>query len=554
MSSRAGKFFSELMNKIKNPDANTGLGQNNFEGENNITKFDKDNKIVSQETQKFNYNVIESQHSPGTFINYLGNSTANNINPFVINEEHQNDISLENIIEYTNKEQPSLSLSAHDFVYHKDFGTKPANRLIVLRRFKGPVPHDIFGQTRKPIATIASYYDLDESPIKLNFSEIWKQFDGTFLDVLQDVVGIKFSSLPGLGSTFSKMGSSPLGQDLMYKIGQKLGITTNGPMPYGDANLIHEASVRNPDGEGLSTGLKCDISIDIEQTYVFNEIKGISGRVHMIEMLGIFTSMGTSPGRFLLTNGGSTELNSILNAIKNGEIDVLIDKVKEALSLVIDNAISSIVATVEVVKEKVTTEGLQTAAREGIEAGFAALSDLGSSILKQRYSRYKWKLIGAVSAMNGNHTTPWHISLGNPKFPWFVCGNMVVEDIDVSFGGELSYDDIFTEVTVKIKLKNGRAMGSHEIQSLFQIGKGRIYDKPDKINRIVVPQNTEVINPGVTETTSKTETNNIPKSYGDDYDAYSKDLNMSDHSLDNKSTRPNILAVAKGVVNKITSL
>ena len=73
------------------------------------------------------------------------------------------------------------------------------------------------------------------------------------------------------------------------------------------------------------------------------------------------------------------------------------------------------------------------------------MNDIGGSLLKSRYQRYKWQLRGAVGAMTGYATAPWHITLGNPMYPWFSCGNMIVDGVELEAGGELGYEDMFTE-------------------------------------------------------------------------------------------------------------
>ena len=492
-----------------NPDSKTGMSTQIIEGTVNINYYSADDptKSVKQEQKKYSYNAVISDQNPGQydengkyiagsgqFINYLGNSQTNEYEPVIVNNEQVSDIALSSIIDWTTKHHKSIALLPKHFAYLKNFGSYPANRLIVLRRFAGPAPHNLFKSQAKPISTLVGFYDFENIPVKISFNEKWKQFDGTFLEVIQDIVGIKFDSIPGVGDVFSKVGQSPLGQDLMYMIGQRLGIISGGSMPYGDPNLIHDAAIRDVSGEGLSTGLESNIEIDFETTFTMNEISGIDAKAAMLDILANATKMGTSNARFLA--GNSKKLAGIFASLKNGDISELIGKFTEALTEMVDSLSNKLAKTVEEAK-KLTDKAKGKEAISAVASATAdLLTDVGVAIIKNRFSRYKWKLIGAVSAMTGSHTAPWHISIGNPKFPWFVCGNLVAESTEIIPGGELGYNDMFTELTVKIKLRSGRAMGGSEIQQLFNAGVGRIYDTPQTIQTFNVVEGTIVNVPG----------------------------------------------------------
>lgn len=476
-----------------NPDGITGLGTEVIEGTVNINYYNPDDPttIVNKEEKKYSFTAVLSDQNPGQFINYLGNSQTNEYQPVLVNNEQISDIALSSIIDWTNTHHKSLALLPKHFAYLKNFGSYPANRLIVLRRFGGPAPHNLFKSKAKPVSTLAGYYDFENIPVKISFNEKWKQFDGTFLEVIQDIIGIKFDTIPGVGDVFSKTAQSPLGQDIMYLIGQKLGIISGGSMPYGDPNLIHDARIRDVSGDGdkgLTTGLNSSIEIDFETTFTMNEILGIDAKAAMLDIIANITKMGTSNARFL--TGNSASLKQIFKDLQNGDINGLVSKFTEALSEMITNLGDKLTKTIEAFKKESYSDA--NFAQTAINSALDGLFDIGNTIIKNRFSRYKWKLIGAVSAMTGSHTAPWHISMGNPKFPWFVCGNLVAESTEIIPGGELGYNDMFTELTVKIKLTSGRAMGGQEIQQLFNSGVGRIYDTPQKIQTFTVPVGTVI--------------------------------------------------------------
>lgn len=468
-----------------NPDSKTGLGTQQIEGTVNINYYSATDptQIVNSESKKYSFNAVLSDQNEGQYINYLGNSQTNEYEPMLIDNEQISDISLSSIIQWS-RNYPAMRLLPKQFAYLKNFGSYPANRFIILRRFGGPAPHNLFKSKKmKPISTLVGYYDFENIPVKISFNEKWTQFDGTFLEVIQDIVGIKFDTIPGVGEVFSKVGQSPLGQDLMYLIGQKLGIISGGSMPYGDPNLIHDAAIRDVSGEGLSTGLESNIEIEFETTFTMNEILGIDAKAAMLDIIANITKMGTSNARFLTGNNAS--LNKLFSDLKNGNVQGLVDAFIGALTDTVALLSDKLTKTAEQVKS-LSDKDKGNIAVDVATAAFDLLLEAGEAVVKNRFSRYKWKMIGAVSAMTGSHTAPWHISIGNPKFPWFVAGNLVAESTEIIPSGELGYNDMFTEVTVKMKLRSGRAMGGSEIQTMFNSGVGRIYDTPQKIQTLNV--------------------------------------------------------------------
>jgi len=496
------KFFTSLYKKdheVKK-DPITGLPLTNIEGNVIINYYDKTDptKKVRTENKKYSF---EAGTENGEVLNYLGNSPINELTGIPVNPEEDSDIRLSSIIKWTQETNKKLYLEPKHFVSLKNFNTYPANRLMILRRFSGAAPHNLFNTKSniKPIATLVGYYDFDNLPMKISFNEKWKQFDSNLLSVVQDVIGIKFESIPGIGDLFSKASSSPFGQDLLYTIANKLNFVSDGiSMPYGDPNLIHDAAIRDVSGEGLATGLESEVSIEFETTFVMNEELGSDGRVNMLNLISEVHKMGTSNGRFVA--GNSAALKTFFKGLENGDISQLTDAFSTAITEVVETCKKLIT---DDPKPSVDANGKSTLSESDALSAIGAKASsfvdkflsLGQDLVKARFSRYRWKIKGAVGALSGAHTAPWHISLGNPKHPWFVCGNMILETCEIIPGGELMYNDMFSEFTVKIKLKGGRVMHKGELESLFNSGTGRIYDKPEKVLTYNVVDGTQVIVP-----------------------------------------------------------
>jgi len=80
-----------------------------------------------------------------------------------------------------------------------------------------------------------------------------------------------------------------------------------------------------------------------------------------------------------------------------------------------------------------------------------------------------------MSVLTGAPTGEWHLVVGNPCNPVAMIGNLVCQDLQISFGETLGPDDFPTEITATITLKQARERERGEIESMFNRGEGRLY-------------------------------------------------------------------------------
>ena len=80
-----------------------------------------------------------------------------------------------------------------------------------------------------------------------------------------------------------------------------------------------------------------------------------------------------------------------------------------------------------------------------------------------------------MSVLTGAPTGEWHLVVGNPCNPVAMIGNLVCEDLKITFGDTLGPDDFPTEITATIQLKQARERERGEIESMFNRGEGRLY-------------------------------------------------------------------------------
>ncbi len=552
MSDRSFIFFTNIYNdaiKNKPKDSITGAVQKDVEVEYQINTYSTDDpyKISNTENQKATYTVTQSMVNEDQFINYKGNSKTNDFLPYNGTADNNENILLSDIIQWTQTNYPSMKLTFGNFAFLDKFQTMPANRMMVLRRYGSGVPDDLFSHSSKPLYTMATYYDLEKSPIDISFNEKWVSFSDTFLSVLEDVIGIKLDdsdNMVGKAMNFAK--TNPLAQDILQKVAMSLGVQTGPESIYGDPNLVYEAMVRDSDAEGVKSGLEADIKISFEAKYVQREIGGIDAEAAFMMVIAEAVNMGTSNSRHLITKGATATLNSFIESLRAGNVGDLFDKIVNSMSELLNKAVEKLETLAENTKDAFNEGGISGAAGA---IGGAILNEV-KDLIRARYQRYRWKLIGAVGAMSGIPTAPWHIAIGNPKNPWFVCGNLYIDSCSLEVSGELGYNDMPTELTVKYTLKNGRALGADEITSLFNAGKGRIYDTIDKLQTVNVPEGSSSVRLPGNQTSSNGISNPNTGSTGQHNveqvnttqtnDLKSNGIGSSDFSLNNSDVDNNI--------------
>ena len=77
--------------------------------------------------------------------------------------------------------------------------------------------------------------------------------------------------------------------------------------------------------------------------------------------------------------------------------------------------------------------------------------------------------------LSGYPTGEWHLTIGNPLNPIALMGNLVCNNVKITFNDDLGPDDFPTEMTVQIQLTPGRQRHRGDWESMFNRGNGRLY-------------------------------------------------------------------------------
>lgn len=390
----------------------------------------------------------------------------------VSNNPHSDDIydiRTQSIIEWSRKQSMALRLDEKDFVYLKNLGVYPNNRLIICRKFGQGVGNDLSSVNIKPISTLISWVPPGEDFFSITFGEKWTEADKSFVDIFNKLgseykigSGDKGGGESGLGTILSGgLGAVPLPgfthviqRKILYMLGL---IDKEGSeiIPEGTPNLIKSAKIRQlPDNDSDSSGLNCNISIKVDIEYEQKFIGGLDPTKAFYDILGNIAQFGTQDAVFYLNGSAknATKFKEWFDKLNNKPYDALLDVMnafKDALIIQkesMDDVISDMSS----------------------ENGFLSIF---TGILK----KYQIRIKGVVDSLVGTPSGPWHVTIGNPKRPLFTSGDMYCKDVTVTFGNILAFNDLPSTIKVSFTLENARPLGLGEIMSRFMMGQGRTY-------------------------------------------------------------------------------
>lgn len=368
-----------------------------------------------------------------------------------------------------------LLLKAADFAYLKNVGVYPNNRLIVCRRYDTPVGDDPLQIAQNPNATLISWIPEGEDFVNLTVGEEWTQAKASFTDLFNemgsDIMSKSFKDAnkgTGLGDMLGGgLVSIPLPgftEILQRKIFQKImgDETFEVKIPSGTPNLIKEARQRKLigyDEEGSS--LKGKISIKVKCEWEQKFISGIDPTNVWLDIIALVLRFGSSPSVFYIGNNDNVKaIEDYVYRLSNDPISAIKDLIGE----VIDKIKS-------VAKELL--EKLKNPPKVGVEEALAALQSGVKLVIEGVVEKYKVRFIGVMKALTGDSSTPWHITIGNPMRPTFCSGDMLCEEVTITMGPNLAFNDLPSSIKAEFTLTNARNLGIQEILKKFNTGQFR---------------------------------------------------------------------------------
>lgn len=424
---------------------------------------------------KFYYRPIESNSKTGISsksgsIHGSGSSSGDDIY----------NTTTSSIIDYTSG-IPSMRLRTQDFAYLRNYGVYPNNRLMVARRFKSPVEDDLTSVTQEPISTLVSWFEGEKPPLKISFGEQWENGQGNLVELLDSVLGNNKMIGGGLKAldSFFKGGVpfSGFSEGLQYELLQQLGLTDKGlqNVPSGNPNLIQESKKRRLVGDSGGSSMTTKIDIDFETIYEQKFIGGSDPTLVYLDILNNILRFGGSESNFYINGKGGDLMRDFLNKFRKGHwieaMTVIVSSIIQLMSTVVEKLFGAIKAVGEAVAGAFTGESDPVSSIVS-----SALETIGGAVI----SKYRVQIGGIISSLTGESSTPWHITIGNPKSPIFSTGDMYTQNVTIELGEVLAFNDLPSSIKVSFTLSNARSLGIQEIFSKFNAGKGRSYENISK--------------------------------------------------------------------------
>lgn len=396
---------------------------------------------------------------------------------------HNNDIydtSILNIIEKTSG--TTVRLRPTDFAYLKDLGVYPNNRLVIARRFSGPQTDDIYRAGSSPQAVLITWRKPEEEFLDISFGEEWEEAKGDFTELLnkisEDITGKK---LGGVGAIPLPGWTEALQNEILQAVGVK---SSPGKfLAAGEPNLIKQAKRRKtvPYGEAGS-GLKATVQVKMTCEYEQKFISGIDPTIVFMDIISNALRFGTSPSQdyglsdtfaqqlaswvadpSLMVKELGKKLTDALNAAKNAVKKLLEDEIKNTPSGDPEE---------ETKPEPSEKEKLEKTKKKVLSVISGIIGKI-TGALEATISKYKEEVKGIARALSGNPSTVHHVTIGNPLRPMFCAGDMWTDDVKLTLGPNLAFNDLPATIKIDFTLQNARPLGLQEIKAKFNTGNLR---------------------------------------------------------------------------------
>jgi len=405
------------------------------------------------------------------------------------------DISTNSIIDYTNDPRlKSMKLKPSDFAYLRDFGVYPNNRLIISRRFPSPVDNDLTDTSQTPLSTIVSWIKDDQNDF-FNFSlgEGWStdansddplgDLTDLFNDIFAKSTGVDISEqIGGLSSGLAeKFPLGGVGESIQQEIVNALlgdederGNFQEGSnfdatnLFKGNPNALASAAYREPNS------ISSTIKFEIKSVYEMKFINGTDPTIVFMDILQNILRFSSSQSVFFISQSGGGKINKFFNKYKEGKwveaVKIVLESVIDGVESIVNKAFDGFEKAKEKVEEVIDSGELQETLTDGLAGALGTIS-------KSSLAKYRIQFAKIIPQSTGASSAPWHVTVGNPKNPFFSSGDMVCKNTSVKFGNTLGFNDLPTRIEVSYSLESARSLGIQEIFDKFNIGAGRQYQK-----------------------------------------------------------------------------
>lgn len=350
-----------------------------------------------------------------------------------------------------------------DFLWCKNYGIVPNNYMVTLRRFANPTSDDLFNadlMSQPDIGRMVTYIDgetnkWESAGLKWSHGLKWKEFTSEIQRIDNSNMGWGTEGGSGVGGL--KRAVSLLQPDYSNAVRgneseQKFDPYQNKNATFGPIDVINRMQVRD-------TGLEFTQEFTLTFEYELRSISGINPKVAFIDLLSNVLVCTANRGsfwggdvRYYGTNARKIKPFGNPNLLQQGKYTDFITSMFKG-----DNGIFGMLGN------------LANANGGGI---MGLLKGVGSNMLSQFAGEQLDKMgrpeVQAIdSLLSGDPTGEWHVSVGNPANPIISVGNLILDNTEIEFGGQIGPDDFPTKLKVVCTLKPAMPRDRTDIISMF---------------------------------------------------------------------------------------
>lgn len=459
------------------------------------------------------------------FINKKRNSLKTRFNRQP-NAAHLSNCSIRELCTLSKKPNSILGQARYkyaDFMYCKDLGKVPNNRLITLRRFAHPVGDHIFEMTNPKysneknysfkqagdVGRLVAWFDTDDNKlediIKFSYHASWKpltaQIDekpGRADDSSSGILGMIANSMnptynasvgAGISGTHSLFGylGSKITQNVTQGIGKNYELLTNH-----DRNKVYEPKDRIQSTHIYDGALEFNHQFTLTFSYVLRGYENINPKSAFLDLIGNILEVTYKRGKFwggrrkiIGPNANIPMFNKVhqfiddawakaggfLEALVNGGINFneILGMIGQGIAGVFNQMMNTAQNAINNPQGVIAAFGQYIANANTTCNISAALK----GYMKNAIGRPQ--LIAWNSLLDGGDVGLWHVTIGNPKNPIVAMGNLILDDATITQSGPLGLDDFPTELKVTVTLKHARPRDITDIGKMYTKGLESLY-------------------------------------------------------------------------------
>jgi hypothetical protein len=419
--------------------------------------------------------------------------------------------NVKNIIEWAN-ETSSISITGYqpyamtDFMFCRNYGKIPNNRLVTLRRYPFPVDDQIkvfqnnVYKSPIPIAQAVTWFGGDTGNTLAGIGiQNWGMFFKEIVVTEEQITGneVTVSEISALvssvagGSDNAKAVVAGLEKLMVVASGSdailqqytgmekklqdyaKNQLYTNGPYwnrIFGPVNVVDRSTQRT---RGMQPGW--NKTFDLNFHYQFRSFSGLSPKIVALDLISSFLNLTYNDAQFLGQLARYFPRTGLkFNPTITEQIGKLITSAATTFDAnitgqileLIKSATASLTAATGLEKSK----NLKDKIAKGVEVAKRGAQVIAADKLKPAIP----EILVAKSALSDRPVGEWHLVVGNPMNPIMVMGDLLCSSCSMTFDTEIGPEDFPTGVTFKLTLQQGKPRDKVAIERMFNLGESQL--------------------------------------------------------------------------------